>query len=204
MTAVISAQLPRGEALFKHQPGSLCVGLEVLGGIAAVQAESHHQASGRGQMPGEVGQRRHSLGLGKERHHVAGTYRQVELPERPVRVTQLEIGQVAYLPLRLGVVGAGHLDQMRVQIHPGHLVPALAQPAANASGAAAGIQNPAAPLGHGINQPGFPIDVFALLLKIPPALREILRMLGVVAHGGKPGVFFRSSHVSSVARTATL
>src|SRR5699024_1381631 len=141
------------------------IGREVLERVAAVQAESHHEAPLRGEVRGEAGERGAALRPGEEGQHVPGADGEVEL------LGQLQLGEVPHLPPRPGVVGAGDIDEVRVEVHTRHRVPGAGEVAADATAAAAGVEDPGSAPGHRVEQPGLAVDVLAGGLEASPALR---------------------------------
>src|SRR5699024_10444474 len=94
------------------------------------------EAGRRSQLPKRALRRRAALRGGEEGQHVPGADGEVEL------LGQLQLGEVPHLPARLGVVRAGDLDEVRVQVHARHRVPGAGEVAADAPAAAAGVEDP--------------------------------------------------------------
>src|SRR5699024_2923179 len=167
------AEVPAAEARAQAQAGLLRVGREVLDRVAAVQAEAHHEAPLGGEVRGEAGERGAALRGGEEGQHVPGADGEVELRG------QLQLGEVPHLPARLGVVRAGDLDEVRVQVHARHRVPGAGEVAADAPAAAAGVEDPGSAPGHRVEQPGLAVDVLPGGLEASPALRVAAGVLGI-------------------------
>src|SRR5699024_6283413 len=101
---------------------------------------------------------------------------------------EVELGEVADVPVRLGVIFPGHLDQMRVQVHPGDVVSGAGQVPAQTPAAASGIEDAGTARGHRVDQPGLTVDVLPGGLDAAPALCVPAGVLRIAAHGGDPHV----------------
>src|SRR5690606_3242287 len=106
-------------------------------------------------------QGRAALTAGEEGEHVAGAQLEVEQPPRAVALAQVEGGEVPDLPVCLGMIVAGHLDQLGVEVHAYHPVAGAGEMPAEPPGAAAGVEDPGASRGHGVDQPCLAVDVLA-------------------------------------------
>jgi hypothetical protein len=186
------AQVPGREALAEHEPGRGGIGREVLEGVAAVEPEADDEPSLLCEVVGEMREGRAALRSGEEGHHVARADLQVEPLALPVLVAEVELGEVLHLPARAGMVGAGDLDEMGIQIHPDDVVPDPGEVAAQPAAAAARVEDPGAALGHGVEQPRLPDDVLPRGLDAAPALGIAPRVLGVAAQRSGPEVLRRA------------
>ena len=66
------------------------------------------------------------------------------------------------------------------------------QLAADAAGATAGIEDGGVALHHGVDKPGLPVDIFALLHEVAPPLGVILGVVRVCSDN-----FFPSGHAQN-------
>ena len=101
---------------------------------------------------------------------------------RPVGVAEVELSEVPDLPTGVGVILAGHVDQVRVEVHADDLVACAGEMSAQSSCAAAGVEDPGRSRGHGVDQPGLAVDVLPGRLDPSPSLGVAARVLGIAPH----------------------
>src|SRR5699024_5573372 len=78
---------------------------------------------------------------------------------RDVLIAEVELGEVTDVPVRLGVIFPGHLDQMRVQVHPGDVVSSAGQVPAQTPAATSGMKEAGTARRHRVDQPGHTVEV---------------------------------------------
>src|SRR5699024_5836631 len=182
------SQVPGAEALLEAEPGRGGVGREVVGRVAAVQAEPDHEPAVLREVLGEAGERRPALRTGEEGEHVARAELQVEAGAGAVLLLQVEGGEVPDLPARPGMIRPRHVDEVRIEIHSGHVVPGPGEVPAQAPAAAAGVEDARAAGRHRVQQTGLAVDVLAGGLEAAPALGVAVGVLGVAAQRRGPEV----------------